>query len=353
MQPSNHTMAHARRAVREAGRHFFSAPNIRMIDFGYPEKEGQIEDDKLALRIHVEKKLDGIALESAIERGETMPLPDTFAGFRVDVAEGEYKTHWSGWAAPATSARKLRQDPLSGGISISEEHHRAAGTLGGIVVDRATGHPMILSNWHVLIGDWRAWPTRRIYQPGRLDGGTFADTVADTVRHAMNMNMDAAVAELNNSRMLNYTQFELGNTNGACSAALGAEVIKSGRTTQTTRGRVTATDGIAKLNYGGIERMIRNVITIEPLLPVGQEVSAGGDSGSWWLEQRTRCVVGLHFAGSNRPERGLAIDMPSVLNALGVSMPIDDQVDTETARDVPQERPQRQQTYLVAAGIQV
>ena len=55
-------------------------------------------------------------------------------------------------------------------------------------------------------------------------------------------------------------------------------------------------------------------------VPDSVQVSAPGDSGSWWLEEGTNKVVGLHFAGANRPEYGLAIRMANVLNALNVDL---------------------------------
>ena len=50
------------------------------------------------------------------------------------------------------------------------------------------------------------------------------------------------------------------------------------------------------------------------------EVSRGGDSGSWWLEEDTHQAVGLHFAGQDDPETALAIAMPQVLDALNVDI---------------------------------
>jgi endonuclease G len=95
------------------------------------------------------------------------------------------------------------------------------------------------------------------------------------------------------------------------------KVEKSGRSSRRTSGRVTGIGGVARLRYDRIERIIRNVVTIDQL---GGEVSAGGDSGSWWLDETTNEAVGLHFAGSNNPERGLAMDMQSVLDALNVDI---------------------------------
>jgi endonuclease G len=208
---------------------------------------------------------------------------------------------------------------MRGGISISDEYHYTFGSLGGLVIDRAAGAEMILSNWHVLVARWGARPGQRIFQPGRGDGGTAADTVAVLARDAMPVNLDAAVARLNGSRKLINEQLHLGPVTGVGQAQLGMEVVKSGRKTGITFGRVTAIEGTARMPYDGMERIIRNVVTIEPRSPY-EEVSAGGDSGSWWLEAKTRRVVGLHFAGSNSPERALAHDMASVLEALNVEI---------------------------------
>jgi endonuclease G len=208
---------------------------------------------------------------------------------------------------------------MRGGISISNERHNAHGTLGTLVIDRETGDEMILSNWHVLAADWRARPGSRIYQPGRLDGGSSLDTVATLTRHAMSVNLDAAVATLSDSRRLINDQFELGQVTGVGQAELGMAVVKSGRRTGVTHGRIIAIEGVAKIGYGHLERIIRHILTIEPRWKVG-EVSAPGDSGSIWLDQATMQTVGLHFAGSNFPERGLALDMSSVLEALNINI---------------------------------
>jgi endonuclease G len=97
------------------------------------------------------------------------------------------------------------------------------------------------------------------------------------------------------------------------------QVIKSGRTSGITSGRVTAIQGVAKIRYGYVERIIRHVVTIEPHLNF-EDISAAGDSGAWWLDPLTGRAIGLHFAGSNFPERGLALNMPAVLDALDVDI---------------------------------
>ncbi len=252
------TMARARLAMREAVRYHLFDPNVGLVDFGHPEHDGQIAWNELAVRIHVKKKLDQPALEMASARGMTSPIPPFIGGFPTDVPEGTYRPHatgWGGWWSPrAPNLHQSLNSPMHGGISISDEFHNAAGTLGAKVIDRATGAAMILSNWHVLVAEWTARPGQRIYQPGRLDGGTFANVIATLTRDAMSVNIDAAVATLTGSRDLMSDQLELGAVTGVGQATLGMEV---------------------------------------------------------------------HFAGSDFPERGLAIDLLSVLDALNVDLAID------------------------------
>ncbi|MCI0388268.1 MAG: S1 family peptidase [Acidobacteria bacterium] len=320
--------ARARLALREAARHHLSDPNVGLIDFGFPIRKGQVDENKQEIRFHVYQRYEGLALEAAIESGKTrdeLPKRISVGGteFNTNVVEGTYKPHqWGLWWRPSQSMpRATRNEPMRGGISISDEYHRAYGTLGGLVVDRASGAEMILSNWHVLVTEWSARPGQRIYQPGRLDGGVGADTVATLTRDAMSLNLDAAVATLTGARPLVNDQFELGPIRGVTQPTLGMEVVKSGRRTGITYGRVTGVDGIAQIKYGYLNRIIRHVVTIDPRSNF-EEVSGSGDSGSLWLDTTTRRSVGLHFAGSNYPERGLALDMRAVLNALNVNLVI-------------------------------
>lgn len=321
MKVDQMTTAHARLAMHEAAREFLFDPNVNLIDFGYPSHGGQLAEDELTIRIHVRKKLSGFALEAAVQAGHTRPIPRSIGEFKTDVPEGTYRPHWwgwwRGWQRKPSNPRASRAEVMRGGISISDENRYSYGTLGGIVFDRTTGRKMILSNWHVLVGRWSSRPGQRIYQPGRRDGGTSADTVATYTRDAMSLNLDAAVATVNGKRQLINDQFGLKPVTGAARAELGMEVVKSGRKSGITYGRVTAIEGIVKMHYNYVERIMRNIITIEPRQPY-EMVSAGGDSGSWWLDRNTMRAVGLHFAGSDAPERALAHDMRSVLEGLEV-----------------------------------
>ena len=316
------TLAYARRAVQKAAREFLYYPNIHMVDFGYKEEGGELNTDRLAIRFYVTEKLDdGPQLQSAVETGRTRRVPKgTFEGFETDVRKGVFRPHLWFRPAPPVNPRAVRSDPLCCGISISDERHNAYGTLGALVADRQTGEEMLLSNWHVLAADWIARPGQRIYQAGRLDGGGFRDTIAQLTRHGMDNGLDAAVAALNGSRQLVNEQFDLGPVKGVGLPRLGMKVVKSGRRTGVTYGVVTsAIETTVTMRYGSLNRMIQHVVTIEPRRKFDQ-ISGPGDSGSCWLDEDTMLAVGLHFAGDDDPAYALAINMPIVLDALGVDL---------------------------------
>ncbi len=309
-------------AMGEAVNRWIYDPNVMYIDFGWKERGGVLIKNKLCVRVHViEKFTTETALEAAVQQNKTSgPIPDNIGGFDVDRPQGDYLLHqdWLGnsWRQTSTP-RGVRAAPMQGGISISN-YRNIYGTLGGSVMDRDTDEKMILSNWHVLAGSWQARPGWPIYQPGLGDGGNQMDRVANLSHHAMSSNLDAAVAKLDGNRKLINNQFGLSPVKGVSWAQLGMDVVKSGRRTGITYGRVVGVDGTARINYNGVYRLIQNVMTIVPR--AGQEVSDGGDSGSFWLEEGSMKAVGLHFAGNNYPERALAMDMEPILDALNVDI---------------------------------
>jgi endonuclease G len=309
--------------MQEAVRDWIGDRNVMLIDFGWAEHGGELYEDELAIRVHViEKFRERSTLELAISQGLTRAeIPDSIDGFPVDKPESgrlRLQRGWGGWRTP----RMRRADPLQGGISLSNASLRGSGTLGGLVRDRETGHDMILSNWHVLAGHWGIRPGWPIYQPGRGDGGRRADTVATFSHSAMSSNLDAAVARLTGSRPFVNNPVGLEPVQGVGWAMPGMKVVKSGRTTGVTYGRVTGVEGTYEGYFGGVYGHIHNVMTIVPRPGMEQVVSAGGDSGSIWFQEETMHAIGLHFAGSDDPEKALAIDMQPILDALNVEMDI-------------------------------
>lgn len=304
--------------------HMFD-PNVSLIDIGWrirDRNDHSVEEDELCVRVHVRRKLRGEVLEAFAETQPERVIDPKRIGFPVDVpGSANYRLQQWPWYTPIpTSPRGRVFNPLRGGISVSSLLLSTYGTMGGKVKDRRTGRDMILSNWHVLAASWYAWEGMPIYQPGQGDGGYPYYTVARFSRHAMDNLIDAAVAELEpNSRPLINDQLDIGPVKGLKTPQLGMRVTKSGRGSGITTGIITGVEGRQVMNYDGVQRVIRHVVHIAQD-EEGGSVSKGGDSGAWWLERETNHVVGLHFAGADDPEYGLAISMPPVLDALNVDL---------------------------------
>ncbi len=216
-----------------------------------------------------------------------------------------------------------RQRPLRMGLSVG---HVAvtAGTIGGFVRRRQDGAIAILSNNHVLTNENQAELGDDILQPGVYDDGTapedgvaqLADVVAVNAQGANAV--DAAVARLHDGVDYDPRSLgDLGELSGIGTADFEQEVAKIGRTTGTTRGRVTAIE---------LERVIVNCEQLGTVRFDGQieieghdgPFSSGGDSGSLIVDTSGR-AVGLLFAGT---DSGLTYANPTdiVLDRLNVEL---------------------------------
>ncbi len=250
------------------------------------------------------------------------------------MAAGEVDVRFVGRVSKRVPWVQQRLRPLQIGQSVG--HHRiTAGTLGAFV--RPAGQPegalMMLSNNHVLANENRARRGDLILQPGPLDSGQQpADGVARLerfVRLKRQANqVDAAVATLADGvqarlRALRGLGGPLRGVAPLDELDVGLEVMKVGRTTGVTRGRVTAfelDDVVVAFTVGNIA--FDGQIEIEG---AGDSAfSDGGDSGSLIVDTR-RHAVGLLFAGSDAGGsngRGLTYANPigDVLSALKVEL---------------------------------
>lgn len=248
--------------------------------------KGTKPTNEWSLVVLVEKKVPKAKLSKADL------VPENVDGVATDVLEvGKLE-------ALAFNA-KVR--PALPGFSIGH-HDITAGTLGCIVRDIRTQDFLILSNNHVLANVNRAKPGDLILQPGPFDGGLYpSDAIATLERFepivlsefqaATGYNLvDAAVARPLYSR--NITASIIGQVmpTGLGQASVGGVVVKAGRTTQVTVGRVLLTNATVVVGYGiGFGLFRHQIITTA--------MSAGGDSGSLLMDQSLR-AVGLLYAGS-------------------------------------------------------
>ena len=215
----------------------------------------------------------------------------------------------------------------------------SAGTIGCVVYDRQTGIPHILSNWHVLHGNSGVLDDD-VSQPGPFDDNRIElNRLGKLVRSHLGPAGDCAIASIEGRSFvpeildLGVSVEELGEPE------LGDKVIKSGRTTNVTHGKVNRIHTIVKLNYGGDvgEQMIGGfeIVPDENNLPDDGEISKGGDSGSCWLfkaanGKTTKIMAGLHFAGesrSNPNEYAIACYPRSVFEKLDITLKKPEEVD--------------------------
>ena len=270
------------------------APSLKM--------KGETPTKTWSLSVLVEKKppLEKVAKAARV--------PKEIAGVKTDVVE-------VGTLDALVFNARLR--PALPGYSIGH-HNITAGTFGCLVRDirrccckteksdcgtpvgqECPGDYLILSNNHVLADVNQGQPGDLILQPGPFDGGVFpADGIATLERFepivfgASGYNLvDAAVARPTYARNAVPSIIGAVVPRGVDQALVGGQVIKAGRTTQVTQGRVLATNATVNVNFGpsGVAQF-RNQILTTPM-------SAGGDSGSLLMDANLN-AVGLLFAGS-------------------------------------------------------
>lgn len=201
---------------------------------------------------------------------------------------------------PTPDQLQQRVRPLVRGASIA---HRdvTAGTLGAFVTVGAETAIYVLSNNHVLGNGDRGRIGDDVLQPGPADDGTSADRVGELFRavrlelDAPNL-VDAALALLDAAIEVDRAAHD-GPLAGITDAAgVVGEVIKIGRTTGLTIGRISAieVDGVP-VGYDTGVFTFDDQIEVEG---IDGGFSAGGDSGSVIYTPVDRMGVGLLFAGS-------------------------------------------------------
>ncbi|HBQ29265.1 hypothetical protein HX99_06880 [Peptococcaceae bacterium SCADC1_2_3] len=295
--------------------------NVVGVGIGYKQIAREYTREP-SLVIFVAKKVPAHALN----RQEA--VPKQIGGLPTDVVEiGE---------VALLNERFLKERPARPGLSIG--HYKvSAGTFGAVVKDNLTKEKLILSNNHVLANatngkDGRAKAGDPILQPGAYDGGGADDRIATLFRFvpvkrvtqesdcpvaagiekAGNLFLklarpnyelrllkkffifnyvDAAVALPDAPGLVNEEILEIDKVEGVAEAELGQKVIKSGRTSGLTAGKVIAHKVTLKVTLSAQEEAWFSDQVITDML------SRPGDSGSLVLTTGKK-AVGLLFAGS-------------------------------------------------------
>jgi hypothetical protein len=263
----------------------------------------------LAVRIQDKKELTGATLKEIHRR-----------------ASGEVDVRYIGRPRPASldGWHRTRCEPLRPGTSIGSRTQRTTGTLGCFVEPQDGGELHLLSNAHVLAGWGKGKSGDQILQPGWDDGGRNDPPVATLAglvklqRGRVNK-ADCATAVLTDGDPGEIPSFVLAN------ADLDLPVIKQGRTTGRTEGRVLAFDvGPVKMDY---PRPL-GTLSFDELIEIDglddEKFAARGDSGAL-VHSGDKDAIGLLFAvidvgGRNR--RGISYLSPlaNVLDPLGMRL---------------------------------
>lgn len=209
-------------------------------------------------------------------------------------------------------------------IGVSTGHPDiTAGTIGARVI--SGNNVFALSNNHVYANENQAGNHDPVLQPGPFDGGSVATDVIGTLAdfepiwfNGQPNTIDAAIAASTTGQLGNATPAGGYGTPapGTVAASVNLTVMKYGRTTGETKGRVQGINGIVNVGYDSGVALFTGQIIIG-----GGGFSAGGDSGSLIVVQKgsdARKAVGLLFAGG----AGVTIANPidAVLNRFGVSI---------------------------------
>lgn len=248
----------------------------------------------LALKVYVERKKPRKELGP-----ETVParimMPGLGAEIETDVEEiGRIELE----------ADTMRHRPAMPGCGVG---HPAisVGTFGCLVRKKSDPKTLyILSNSHVLADSGIAAIGDKILQPGSCDGGQapkdiigeLAEFVPFRFNGAFSNLVDAALARVKLSVVTSRIRILGIPPSGLGVARIGTRVKKVGRTTDFTIGEVIDTDFKTSLQFkkpgGGIgfARFTDQVLCTR--------YTAGGDSGSAVLHEKSNKLLGLHFAGS-------------------------------------------------------
>jgi len=301
-------------------------------DIGF-KRVGGLATNKISLRVHVDAKLP----EDELDPGQR--IVRRIKGFPVDVVASTYKVHRDQGDSQNTFETTL----LSG--SACQRRGANAGTIGAIVIDRATGKPGFLSNWHVLSSPAGA-DSDLVY--GQHTSGL---PIGRLNKSMLSRQGDAAFATLTGAMPWHPTlkQIDLPLT-GIAPAALGRNLCKYGRTTGLTHARV---DGVGTYKVVHThENGVQKIVEIDGFRLVPQDASAPmaslslpGDSGACWVDPDTGNAVGLHMAGEGNDWPGgdcaLACHMDRVMDHLDLrlatlcdlrSLSDDDALSTQSAQ---------------------
>ena len=243
-------------------------------------------------------------------------IPKIYKGLKTDVIE---------FGIPKLCFSTGRSRPLQGGYSIGPKAIEGyTGTLGCIVFKNTKKGKeyFALSNNHVLAGGNKFPIGLQITQPGADDFGIASEDLIGVLYNFIPVKfiglikpyenyVDCAIAKLTNFSLASRRIQEIGNVKGISKAYINLEVIKIGRTTDLTEGKVNTIGTTIKIKFG----KFKSAIFKDQI--VSDNFVKGGDSGSLLLNKENK-AVGLVFALVEG--KCISNNIQRVLDSLNVSI---------------------------------
>jgi|CXWL01.1.fsa_nt_gi endonuclease G len=328
---SNELIEGMRRYLKKHGERILAQyPNSTSVGIGYKSTKGK-RIELVALQFTVDRKLSPESLVA--ESLGLIPEVIKFEGMQLitDVLARKFRPSYIVVEnVPQKADGKCRMNPVQPGASIANIKS-TAGTLGAIVQDATSGTPVLLSNWHVLNGS-NGQVGDQVSQPGSWDDNRVEENIiGKLLRSHLGIAGDCAICSISGR---SFNPIPLGlktQIKQIGHAELGDTVVKSGRTTGVTWGKVVRVNVLTKMPYDGFDEPVTiSGFEIEPHPEhpaVDNEISRPGDSGSVWFAvdkkgNVTDIMLGLHFGGDadhTTSEVALACNAKSVFEKLEIA----------------------------------
>jgi hypothetical protein len=295
---------------------YLGRPGVTGIDVGYKVVGGQ-RTDEVAIRVHVSRKTDDVPTDERV--------PANIDGAVTDVLERKYEPQVASVELDVSlQADTTHYATLQGGISMGPSRAIGgfvfAGTLGAIVIDKATNQHAALTNFHVACVDSTWSVGDRMVQPSRIDTGVVpGDEFGAIARATLSGHVDGALISIDAGKSTSCSIAEIGDVRGTTAATLGMAVRKRGRTTGLTYGSVDGLSLSVNVDYGdGIgARTLTDQVSIAADTNHNAMFSDHGDSGSVIVDSNNN-VVALLFAGAGAGTVGNPI--ANVLSELNIDI---------------------------------
>ena len=295
-----------KRSPRETGE--VDRTNILGTSIGMKESGGTLTGD-WAVRIYVKEKV------SPSDVGDGL-IPQVYGAYATDVVE-------IGEVYPESGFRNFERPARCG--SSCGHLGVTAGTIGSLCTKN--NRLMLLSNNHILANSNNASAGDFIVHPGPADGGLSNTNVIGALEDfvpidfAGTNSVDAALA---------FTSFSLVSPDhrtytmdpNPIMATHGMSVMKNGRTTGLTFGRIAGINASLPVNFGTrFNPIVARFSGQLEIHGVSGRFSDGGDSGSVIVEQTTQRPTALLFAGNGVSTWANPIER--VISELGIDELID------------------------------